>query len=363
MRPLPRHDRRVRALVLRCGWNATAYQLLNPGLAHWLSPDGEAAVGYVPARRQPLGRRAVWVAAGEPVCEAEEVGHAAGAFEAEAARHGARVCWFDAGARLHAVRAGLPDWCAVPVGAQPVWTPGALAERFVRKASLRAQLYRALNKGVEVDEWPTASADVGRLRPVLAAWLATRGLPPMHFLVEPDTLGRLADRRAFVAERAGAVVGFAVLSPVPARRGWLVEQVIRRPGAPNGTAELLLDAAARATAADGDGYLTLGLVPLSPHGGAAVGPLWQRALLGWVRAHARRFYDFEGLERFKAKFLPERWEPLYLLAQERSLTPGTLYAVADAFAGPQSPERLVGRALAHALGDEVRRLSARAGRS
>ena len=52
----------------------------------------------------------------------------------------------------------------------------------------------------------------------LEQWIE-RGLPPLHFLVEPRTLERLADRKVFVAELKGEVVGFLVASPVPVRNG------------------------------------------------------------------------------------------------------------------------------------------------
>jgi phosphatidylglycerol lysyltransferase len=210
------------------------------------------------------------------------------------------------------------------------------------------------NKGVVVEAWPAErAAGSGALRDVLAEWLAGRGMPSLSFLADPHVLDAPLDRRVFVAGRGGTPVAYLVLAPIPARDGWHVEWVIRRPPSPNGTAALLLDAAARSVA-EAD-VLTLGLVPLSTHGplsapapGRAV-----RALLAWTRAHARRFYSFEGLERFKAKFLPDAWEPLYLLTRGPAGL-GTFWAVADAFAGEQSPVGLVGRALAGAAADEVR---------
>ena len=39
---------RARELILAYGWNATAYQILNPGIEHWLPPDGrDCVVGFV----------------------------------------------------------------------------------------------------------------------------------------------------------------------------------------------------------------------------------------------------------------------------------------------------------------------------
>lgn len=340
---------RARALVLRYGWNATAYQILNPGIRHWFWSEGEAVVGYVRSWR-------MWVAAGAPVCASERLGAACAAFEAEAAAHGARACYFGADARLRGTHPGASE---ILLGAQPVWDPAGWPEIMERKSSLRAQRNRARNKGVVVAEWPAARAAASpALRRCLDEWLRTRGLPPMHFLVEPQTLGRLLDRRVFVAERDGDAVAFLVASPIPARRGWLIEQLVRGHGAPNGTATLLVDAAMRALADDGAAYVTLGLSPLSHRATtSADNPLWLRLLLGWVRAHGRRFYNFEGLERFKTKFCPDRWDPITALTNEPTPTLLTLRAIADAFSGEGvSPVGFVGGALVDALRQEVRTL-------
>lgn len=352
----PADRERVRALVLRYGWNATAYQLLNPGLAYWLAPGGEAVVGYVPAAERPGGANRVWVAAGGPVCAAEAVGEVATAFEGAAAEAGCRVCWFGADGRLRATRSGRAGYAETTLGAQPVWDPHHWEGVIESKASVRAQRNRARNKGVAVtrrrDE---AAASDPALRRCLDEWLARKGLPPLHFLVEPYTLDALDDRTVFVAERDEAPVGFLTLSPVPARGGWLVEQIVRGDGAPNGTGTLLLDAAMRFAADGGATYLTLGLSPLSTRAPSSKpNPLWLRLLLGWVRAHTRRFYNFRGLEAFKAKYAPDRWDPITAITNERRPTPGTLYAIADAFAGPRSPTALIGRALGKALREEAR---------
>ena len=47
----------ARALVLRHGWNAMAYQILNPGIRRWFSADGEAVVGYLGNSLQTLRAR------------------------------------------------------------------------------------------------------------------------------------------------------------------------------------------------------------------------------------------------------------------------------------------------------------------
>jgi len=117
----------------------------------------------------------------------------------------------------------------------------------------------------------------------------------------------------------------------------------------------LLDAAVRSLPAGST--FTLGLVPLSsfaPLSEAAPG-LLVRGLLAWTRAHATRFYNFEGLERFKAKFVPERWRPLHLVTDGKRITPLTFHAVAAAFAAPRGPARFIAEALLDAVAEEGRR--------
>jgi phosphatidylglycerol lysyltransferase len=165
------------------------------------------------------------------------------------------------------------------------------------------------------------------------------------------------------------VVAFLVASPVPARQGWLVEQIVRSPHAPNGTNELLVDTAFRDLAALGSRWVTLGLAPLSVRARFAPGDMprlarprpLMRFVLGWVRAHARRFYDFDGLDAWKAKLQPHGWEPIWAITSEKRVTLRTLYAIAGAFSGT-SPVLFVARALARAVVQEARWLLERWGR-
>jgi phosphatidylglycerol lysyltransferase len=304
-----KHEK-ARDLILRYGWNATAYQILNPGIELWFSAAREGVVGFV---RHGNAR----VVGGAPVCDYGDIAAVAAEFAADARASGERVCYFGAGERFDTILAGTFGWSRVLLGAQPVWDPKRWPVAVNRRGSLRAQFNRARNKGLVIAEWPSHVAENHpALRRCLEEWLETRNLPPLHFMVEPQTLSELRDRRVFVAARDGReVVAFTVLSPVPARGGWLVEQIVRGNAAPNGTAELLLDSAMRAVAADGSRYVTLGLSPLSEHAPVTLSPVWLRIVLRWVRLYGARFYNFAGLDSFKSKLNPEAWEPIYAIGQ------------------------------------------------
>lgn len=337
----PDDAERARTLILEHGWAATAYQILNPGISRWFSTRGDAVIGYA----RSYG---VYVVAGAPVCAEHRLPMVVEEFERRARADGSHVCYFGAEARLEQILRADPTRAFILLGAQPSWRPAGWSPIIEGRASLRAQLNRARNKGVTVSEWSAARAR-GRadLWRCLREWGATRGLPPMHFLVEPRTLDRLEDRRVFVAEHAGdGVVGFLLASPVPQRDGWLVEQIIRGHAAANGTNELLIDTAMRTFDVEGSAYVTLGLSPLSRRANLdqTINPVWLRWVLAWVRAHGRRFYNFDGLDAFKAKLMPERWDPIYAIADNRRVLPRTLVSIAAAFSGG-SPVAFVGRAL------------------
>lgn len=336
-------------IVMTYGWNSTSYQILNPGIRHWLAAANDAVTGFVSCG-------GVWVAAGAPVCAEERLKEVAAEFESDAAKENNRVCYFCAESRLEAVYSDSPDHAKVLLGAQPVWQPRNWAGIIARHKSLRAQLNRARNKGVQVTEWQTEKArNNPALVETLRAWLASKGLPPLTFMVEPDTLASLEDRRVFVATRGEKTVGFVLLSPVATRNGWLFEQFVHAPDSPNGTVELMIDFAMRSLAADGADYATLGLSPLSKRAEIKPfsNPFWLRVLLAWMRKHGQRFYNFDGLDAFKAKLRPEKWEPVFAVSNEPRFSFRTLRAIAAAFSG-NAPVRLFIGGLWRALETEIK---------
>ena len=342
---------RARDLIARYGWNAMSYQILNPGIRLWFSEDLHGVIGYVDTHDYR-------VVAGSPVCDPSRLPEMVRAFGRCALEERKRVCYFGAQERIPAIMQEFGPVAMLLLGSQPVWHPENWKSRVSSKASLRAQFARARNKHVTVTPWNSGDSPLSPgLERCLREWLATRGLPPMHFLIEPETLDRIYDRRVFVAERDGKPVGFIVASPVQLRKGWLIEQIIRGYDAPNGTAELMLDTAMRNLAESGSEYVTLGLSPLSIRSGIPQLPLpvWINLPLRGVRILGSRFYNFDGLDSFKAKFMPDKWEPIYAVSNEPSISLRTLYAIAGAFSGT-SPVWFLLKASVRELQRELRKI-------
>ncbi len=284
-------------LLRRHGWNTTSFQILEPGFSLWFADD-TACVAYLDTGR-------AWVAAGAPIAADDRLAQVAEDFCRQARAHGRRAVFFAIGRRF----VEATNYDAIAIGEEPVWDPSHWRDTVVSTRSLRDQLRRARNAGVSVEIVSSAELDAmhGETRieieGLIARWLGEKHLPPMGFLVRVDPFSFVRERRAFVAKRDGEIVGFAGVIPVFARNGWFIKDLIRAPDAPNGTVELLVDAAMRNAAEQGSNHLTLGLSPLAGDVGF---------LLSSARKCGRAFYNFSGLRAFKAKFRPHEWAPVYV---------------------------------------------------
>jgi phosphatidylglycerol lysyltransferase len=126
----------------------------------------------------------------------------------------------------------------------------------------------------------------------------------LGWLLELDPFHLSENKRYFLARRAdGKLEGMLVCSPIFARDGWYLEDLIRRPGAERGVSELLIVEALKRLAAEGARLATLGTSPL-----AGVEPQGQfkqtSRLLKLIYERLDAFYHFKALHRFKAKFAP-----------------------------------------------------------
>lgn len=309
---------RALALLRRFGWNATSFQSLEPGFRYWFTDDGEGVVAYVDTG-------AAWIAAGAPIAAPLRLGEVAERFIAAGRSADRRIGFFAVEERFLAAAVVA----SVPIGEQPVWNPVNWDRTLGSSRSLREQLRRAHAKGVGVRAiGPDVLGNRGHpdrraIEGLIRRWLGRRRLAPMGFLVQVDPFAFATERRLFLAERAGRAVGFLGLVPIYARGGWLFEDLLREPDSPNGTAEILIDAAMRAIAAEGSRFATLGLAPLA----GPVGP-W----LATARTIGRGLYNFEGLRAFKARLRPDRWDPIYVCYPPGQSRAATVYDAVTAFA-------------------------------
>ena len=301
------------------GYNAHSLVSITPGARTWAMPGIDGAIIY-----GEFGR--VWLAAGDPLGKPEDIKALTEGFMA-AATKAKRIAAFVPATESFArvgVEAGLS---AIKIGAAPyfdlkVWQPrGNCAKK------LRAGVNRAQRAGVRVEIIESFDGDLRKETADLCLkWLSTRRAETTFgWLLALDPFINANRKKVFAARDAdNRLVGLLAASPIPARDGWYLEDVLRAPDAPQGTADLLVFETLQQLKAEGAAMATLGTAPLATEGVDELSthdhPVIERAL-GSASKRLSVFYNFEGVRRFKAKFVASRWENEYALVQHGVLVP------------------------------------------
>ena len=329
------------------GYNPHSLVSIAPGAQRWSTPDIDGAIVY-----GEFGR--VWLAAGDPLASPEEIAELARQF-ATFAKLRNRVIAFVPSTEAFARQVVPHQFSAVKVGAAPyfdlkTWNPrGDCAKK------LRAGVNQARRAGVEIEHIDDADEDLKRDTAELCLqWLGTRrAATTFGWLVALDPFLHSEYKKYFAARINGRLVGFLAASPIPARKAWYLEDVIRAPDAPPGTATLLVIEGLNELKAQGGSLATLGTAPLASDGPNDLPT--HRVVARALEMASRRlggFYSFEGLRRFKGKFVPSWWESEYALAQHGvAIPPRVGHAIVRALVPGGLTQLLTRQALRAIKGD------------
>ena len=324
------------------GYNAHSLVSIAPGAMLWSTPEIDGAIIY-----SEFGR--VWLAAGEPLAPAEDKSELARQFAAHARRNN-RVVAFVPATTSFACSIESQDFSAVKVGAAPYFELKTWNPRGDSAKKMRAELNQARRAGVTVELLKEIDNEVEQeVAELCLRWLGNRrAATSFGWLVALDPFRHADHKKFFLARADGKLVGFLAASPMPARKGWYLEDVLREPEAPAGTATLLVFEALQALKKDGAELATLGTAPLANDGPDEIStehPVVARAL----QIAAKRFsgfYNFEGLRRFKSKFVPSWWESEYVVAQRGiAIPPRVANAIMRALVPRGLPQLLTRQAL------------------
>jgi lysylphosphatidylglycerol synthetase-like protein (DUF2156 family) len=302
------------------GYNPHSLVSITPGALTWSMPGIDGAIIY-----SEFGR--VWLAAGDPLAEPGDVKQLAAGFMAAAAKARRIAAFVPATERFarQGVELGLT---AIKIGAAPYFDLEDWQPRGNRARKLRSGINQAVRAGVQIESVVSFDEELSKeVTDLCFKWLQQRrAATTFGWLLALDPFLRAERKRLFVARDAkNRLVGLLAASPIPARDGWYLEDVLRAPNAPKGTADLLVFEGLQRLKATGATTATLGTAPLARGGPDDISthdhPVIERALrVASTRLSA--FYNFEGLRRFKTKFCASRWENEYALVQQGVLVPG-----------------------------------------
>jgi len=310
------------------GYNPHSLVSIAPGALLWSTPDIDGAIIY-----GEFGR--VWLAAGDPLAPLEDMAELARQFAAFAKRKNRVVAFVPTSAEFARMVAPR-DFTAIKVGAAPYFDLKTWNPRGDPGKKIRAGVNQARRGGVEVemiadDIEESLKKETAQL---CLHWLGSRpAATNFGWLVALDPFLHFQYKKYFAARVNGKLVGFLAASPIPARKAWYLEDVLREPDAPQGTSTLLVVEALAKLKEEGAALATLGTSPLATDGPDDV-PTEHRVVARALDVASKRlgtFYNFKGLRRFKGKFVPSWWESEYALGQRGvAMPPRVAHAIVRA---------------------------------
>ncbi len=294
------------------GYNEHTYVLDATEGRVW-NDGGRGVVCYVE-------RGNVWLVTGEPLAAAADLCEITRKFVSHARQHRKLVVFMPTSERFARAVAGqnyrIHKIASSPYFDLQKWDPKGNSAK-----GLRLGLNRARKAGISVTRVSDITSAFRReVTELCDTWLGGRSAGvSFGWLFRLAPFQNAEAKRYFAARDAdGQLVGLLAASPIPARDGWYLEDVLRRADAPTGTADLLVFEALRGLAADGAQLATLGTVPLSDIGTDEItskGYLLGR-ILDLTRRNLKPIYNIEGLRCFKSKFVPSWWESEYAVVSK-----------------------------------------------
>lgn len=300
------------------GYSEHSLVSIFPSSSTWADPNGLGAVCYL-----EVGN--TWLSAGDPLASNENLLTVASGFVNAARKANKLIAFVPTSDRL-AKFADELDLDLLPVGVSPYFDLQNWEPRGDKAKKVRSGVNQARRSGIKVEPTPSHQVSEAEIAQLSSSWLDTRRTVKFGWLFELDPLRYKECKRFFVARNEkDEMVGLLAASPMPARDGWYLEDILRHPTAPNGTSDLLIVEAIASLKKAGSKLATLGTVPII--GRETLQPsrrgnhLVLDTMLNAIGNHMEGVYNFQGLHRFKSKFVPTWWETEYAMFPKGLLTP------------------------------------------
>ena len=201
------------------------------------------------------------------------------------------------------------------------------------RADLRQMHRRASRDGAvfEVVARKDVPAIMSQLREVSDAWLEDKQAAEKRFSLGYFEENYLSRFDCAVVRCQGAIVAFANLWRAGLENELSVDLMRYSGAAPKGVIDFMLAESMLWGKAQKYQWFNLGMAPLSGLEEHPLAPTWHK-LGRMVQRYGETFYNFEGLRKYKEKFLPV-WRPRYLAASGKFGVAGALLDVTSLISG------------------------------
>jgi len=197
--------------------------------------------------------------------------------------------------------------------------------RFSMEGPARSKLRQARSKATregltfEVAYPPHSAERLAELRTISDSWLGLKSAREKSFSLGRFDEDYLQHFPLALIHEHGELTAFANVFVTDTKQEATIDLMRHRPHAEKNTMDFLFVELILYLQAEGYLTFSLGMAPLSGFVNDQTARLWDRFGM-LVYKKGGRFYNFEGLRHFKAKFDPD-WEPRYLATTQKGVTP------------------------------------------
>jgi phosphatidylglycerol lysyltransferase len=201
------------------------------------------------------------------------------------------------------------------------------------KKVLRNTVNKLMREGMRLEIVPTEQvpALLPQLKAISDAWLREKRVREKGFSLGAFDERYLSRTPLAIVRQDDKPVAFANLFLTESMEEASVDLMRYLPDAPPGLMDYLFVELMQWSKTQGYRWFNLGMAPLSGLQSRRQAPLWNR-FGALIFGRGERFYNFQGLHRYKDKFDPE-WEPRYLAAPGGIALPVVLTNVASLISG------------------------------
>lgn len=267
-----------------------------------------------------------WVALFDPVGPAEHWPELVRSFVKQARAKGCRPVFYQVSQQF------------LPLASDFGLTPHKLGEQAIVNLThfnlkggewlkLRRSINRAERDGLQFEflQPEQVAAVLPELRAISDTWLKAHNAAEKGFSLGTFREDYVLSSPVATIRLEGRIVAFANILTAASEGDAFIDLMRHIPGTHRGMMDLLFVRIMEHLKAQGFQTLNLGMAPLAGLSGHHCAPLWHR-LCRFIFEHGERFYNFQGVQAFKAKFDP-CWQPRYLVVRGRGLPMASIYDV------------------------------------
>ncbi|MEW5820045.1 MAG: phosphatidylglycerol lysyltransferase domain-containing protein [Cyanobacteriota bacterium] len=213
----------------------------------------------------------------------------------------------------------------IPIGVEAVVN----LETFTLKGKTMQKMRSALNK-IEKSNWVVREykdSDWVKIEKLNQQWLDIHGEKEIGFAMgtaSPDYL--LSTRSMLLVDQEDNLLAYVNNVDLNGNNGRTIDLMRRSVDSPTGAMESLIVSEIVKAQEDGKAYYDLGFSPLAQIDETFTDNKIAVKLLKLIYDHQKRFYDFQGLHRFKSKYNPD-WQYSYLVYPSALHLPKVLFAL------------------------------------